>query len=230
MVLEVIYQDEWIVAVNKPHGLLVHRTGRAKDATVFALQTLRNQLGRHVYPVHRLDRKTGGVLLFALDEDIHRVMQKAFAEKKISKKYLAIVRGFTDDTGIIDYPIRKENGIMQDAVTRYKTLDRVELDFPSGHNKTSRYSLVEIYPETGRQHQIRKHFKHLHHPIIADRPYGCNKQNKLFKEKFSLTTMMLHASKLKFVHPVSERDIVITAKIQSEFQRMIEILGFRCPH
>ncbi len=230
MILEQIYMDEWLVAINKPHGLLVHRTGRARDVSLFALQTLRNQLDRHVYPVHRLDRKTGGVLLFALDEDTHRIMQKAFANKRIHKKYIAIVRGFTEDEGLIDHPIKKENGMLQEAVTRYKTLDRIELGFPSGQNKTSRYSLLEIFPETGRQHQIRRHLKHIHHPIIADRPYGCNKQNKLFKEKYGLMTMMLHAAKLQFMHPVMGNEIAIIAEIQNEFSRMIKTLGFSYPH
>lgn len=226
MPLEILYQDEHLVAINKPHDLLVHRTKIAAEADVFALQLLRDQINKHVYPNHRLDRKTGGVLLFGLNEDVHRAMQQQFAERKVKKKYLAIVRGFTADEECIDYPLKKDNGNLQEAVTNYQTLDRVELDLPFGKHQTSRYSLLEVHPQTGRYHQIRKHLAHIHHPIIADRPHGDNKQNKLFKEKFGLMTMMLHAKELDFVHPVFNEKIVIIANVQSEFSRMIIELGF----
>ncbi|MCK5702011.1 MAG: pseudouridylate synthase [Cyclobacteriaceae bacterium] len=226
MLLEIIYQDEYLAAINKPHGLLVHRTKLANDADEFALQILRNQLEKYVFPVHRLDRKTGGVLLFGLNEDINKAMQRAFADKMVSKKYLAIVRGFTEDYGTIDYPLKRENGRIQEAITQYNTLDRAELDIPFGKHQTSRYSLLEINPLTGRYHQIRKHLDHIHHPIIGDRPHGCNKQNKLFKEKFQLMTMMLHARELSFTHPVTNEEIRIVAEIQDEFKRMIRLMKF----
>jgi tRNA pseudouridine65 synthase len=224
--LEIIYQDEHLVAINKPHGLLVHRTRLASDADEFALQILRNQLEQRVFPNHRLDRKTGGVLLFGLNEEVHKAMQQAFADRLITKKYVAMVRGFTEDEGVIDYPLKKENGSLQEAITQYKTLDRAELEIAFGKHLTSRYSLIEIRPQTGRYHQIRKHLDHIHHPIIGDRPHGCNKQNKLFKEKFQLMTMMLHASALSFTHPVTKEHIFITAELQSEFKRMIELMNF----
>lgn len=227
MQLEILYQDEHLVAINKPHGLLVHRTKLANDADEFALQMLRDQLGKRVFPMHRIDRKTGGVLLFGLNEEVHRTMQFAFAEKKVLKKYLAIVRGYTEDKGIIDYPLKKENGTIQEATTRYETIDRTELDIPFGVHQTSRYSFVELIPQTGRYHQIRKHLDHIHHPIIGDRPHGCNKQNKLFKEKFGLMTMMLHARELSFTHPVTNEKIVIIAKIQNEFKRMLRVMNFK---
>lgn len=214
------------MAINKPHDLLVHRTKLANDTDRFALQLLRDQIDQHVYPIHRLDRKTGGVLLFALNEEIHKVMQRQFADRNVKKKYLAIVRGFTEDQQTIDYPLKKDNGYLQDAVTRIRTIHKSEISIPFGKHKTSRYSLIEAYPETGRKHQIRKHLAHIRHPIIADRPHGCNKQNKLFKEKFGLMTMMLHALELQFVHPVSNEKIMVSADLQSEFKRIIEELGF----
>ncbi|MCK5206984.1 MAG: pseudouridylate synthase, partial [Cyclobacteriaceae bacterium] len=167
-----------------------------------------------------------GVLLFGLNEDINKAMQRAFADKMVSKKYLAIVRGFTEDYGTIDYPLKRENGRIQEAITQYNTLDRAELDIPFGKHQTSRYSLLEINPLTGRYHQIRKHLDHIHHPIIGDRPHGCNKQNKLFKEKFQLMTMMLHARELSFTHPVTNEEIRIVAEIQDEFKRMIRLMKF----
>jgi tRNA pseudouridine65 synthase len=229
MTLEILYRDEWLIAINKPHDLLVHRTRIAKGAELFALQLLRDQIGLKVYPVHRLDRKTGGVLLFGLAPEIHKKLQGLFSRKETEKTYLAIVRGFTEDEDIIDYPLKKQNGKHQDAITRFRTLDRVELDIPFGKHRTSRYSLLELKPETGRTHQIRKHLAHINHPIIADRPEGCNKQNKLFKEKFGLMTMMLHAKEIQFSHPVSGDHMTITADLQAEFRRMIEALGFSYP-
>ncbi|MFC2125866.1 pseudouridine synthase [Bacteroidota bacterium] len=226
MELVILYQDDWLVAVNKPHDLLVHRTKIANTDTEFTLQILRNQIGQKVYPVHRLDRKTGGVLLFALDADTNSKTQQMFMNNAIHKKYLAIVRGYTDDQGHIDYPVKKENGKVQDAVTSYKTIGQTELNMPFGKHKTSRYSLVEIIPETGRIHQIRKHFAHILHPIIADRPYGCNKQNKFFKEQWNMTTMLLHAWTLELIHPVTNMHVKITATIHGEFRRMIDLLGF----
>jgi tRNA pseudouridine65 synthase len=225
--LEIIYQDEYLVAINKPHGLLVHRSPIATNADTFAVQELRNQLDRHVYPVHRLDRKTSGVLLFALDTNTHRQMQQAFAERKVSKDYLAIVRGYTEDSDTIDYALTNDKGKVQEAVTHYRTLERTEIPLPFGKHDTSRYSLVAVKPATGRMHQIRKHFAHILHPIIGDRPHGCNKQNRLFKEKWNMMTMMLHARALSFHHPVSQKKITLEAEIHPEFSRTLELLSFK---
>lgn len=221
--LEILYQDEYLVAINKPHGLLVHRSKYANEAKVFAVQELRNQIGQHVWPCHRLDRKTGGVLLFALNEDINSIIQDQFAKNQVIKTYWAIVRGFTNDEGEIDYPLINDKGKKQKAVTHYKTLKRIELDIPLGKFKTSRYSLVEVYPKTGRMHQIRKHFAHIFHPIIADRPHGCNKQNRLFKEKWNMDTMLLHAKTIEFIHPITNKVIKIEADLLSEFVRMMKL-------
>jgi len=225
MPLDILFHDEHLVAINKPHGLLVHQSSIARDAEEFALQLLRDQLGVKVFPSHRLDRKTGGVLLFALSKDVDKLMQQQFQDNRVNKKYLAIVRGHTPDEEEIDYPLRKENGTLQEALTRYKTLARTELDVPLGNHPTSRYSLVEAKPETGRMHQLRKHFAHIFHPIIGDRTHGCNKQNKLFKEKWELDTMLLHASELWFTHPVTSVPVHIQAPLQPEFLRMMECLN-----
>lgn len=223
--LDILYQDEYLIAVNKPHGLLVHRSGIAADTTTFALQLLRNQICRSVYPSHRLDRKTSGVLLFALDKETDRLSQQLFYDKKVTKKYLAIVRGHTGEKGTIDYPLKKENGTLQEAVTHYKTLSQSEIGVASGKFSTSRYSLIEATPETGRMHQIRKHFAHIFHPILGDRPHGCNKQNKLWKEHFDMDTMMLHARSLSFVHPHTHQTLHIVAEPQPEFLRVLGLLS-----
>ncbi len=229
MSLEIIYRDEHLIAINKPHGLLVHRSKIASDADEFAVQMLRDQIGQHVFPIHRLDRKTSGVLLFSLNENMLKSMQKLFAERMVSKQYLAIVRGYTDDSGTIDYALTNEQGKTQEAVTTYHTLARAELPIPFGKHQTSRYSLVEVHPQTGRYHQIRKHMAHILHPIIGDRPHGCNKQNKLFKEKYGLMTMMLHASHLSFTHPATEKRTEIASKIHEEFEKMMGVMGFINP-
>lgn len=214
------------MAINKPHGLLVHRSSIATNADTFAVQELRNQLGMRVYPVHRLDRKTSGVLLFALNEETLKAMQLQFAERLVDKNYLAILRGYAEDEGFIDYALTNDKGKTQEAQTAYRTLDRTEITVPFGKHKTSRYSLVEAKPKTGRMHQLRKHFAHILHPIIGDRPHGCNKQNKLFKEKWQMTTMLLHAQKLSFKHPHTGITIALEAKPQAEFLRMLATLEF----
>ena len=224
--LNIIFQDDELVAINKPHGLLVHRSPIAADVNEFALQLLRDQLNRRVFPVHRLDRKTAGVLLFAFSKDIEKLMQQQFYQNRVEKKYIAIVRGYTPDEEEIDYPLRKENGTLQDAFTRYKTLGRAELDVPFGSHQTSRYSLVEASPQTGRTHQLRKHFSHIFHPIIGDRTHGCNKQNKLFKERWESDTMLLHASQLSFNHPVTNLAVTIEAPLQAEFLRIMTLMGW----
>lgn len=227
--LSILYQSADLVAINKPHGLLVHRSPIASDASEFAVQLLRDQLGQRVYPVHRLDRKTGGVLLFALTEAVNSAMQIQFAEGNIQKTYWAIVRGYTPNDQTIDYPLRRDDGdgktgVLQDAVTHLKTLRRTEIALPFGKHPTSRYSLVELTPTTGRMHQLRRHMAHILHPIIGDRPHGCNKQNKLFKEHFEMNTMLLHAQRLLFVHPFTLKSITITAPLQMEFERMMSEL------
>jgi tRNA pseudouridine65 synthase len=224
--LDILYRDDHLIAINKPHGLLVHRSYIAADVEEFALQLLRDQIGQKVFPVHRIDRKTGGILLFALDKTTEIAMQQQFMADAVHKKYLAIVRGHTPDGQDINYPLRKENGTLQEAFTYYATLQRAELDVPYGAHATSRYSLIDVTPKTGRMHQIRKHLAHVFHPIIGDRTHGCNKQNKLFKDKWEMTTMLLHAHELKFKHPVSGDDVNILAPLRPEFGEVMTLMGW----
>lgn len=225
--LEIVYQDEHLIAINKPHGLLVHRSKIANDATEFALQILRDQIGKHVSPVHRLDRKTSGLLLFAFEKDVEIAMHKQFQEGVVEKKYLAILRGYAPEQMVIDYPLAKENGTMQDAVTHFQTLQQAEINVAFGKHATSRYSLVEAAPTTGRMHQLRRHFAHIFHPIIGDRKHGCNKQNKFFKEQFEMTTMLLHASELVFTHPVTATEVKLYANIHTDFKRVMDLMNFK---
>lgn len=224
MPLEIIYQDEHLIAINKPPGLLTHRSPIAKDATEFAVQTLRDQVGQTVFPVHRLDRKTSGTLLFALTKNVNSQMQQLFSDRKTHKKYHAIVRGFAPKMEKIEYALVNDRGTKQNAVSVIKSLEYFEINTPFGNHPTSRYSLVEMKPETGRFHQLRKHAAHIFHPIIGDRPHGCNKQNRLWKEKWNMTRMLLHASELTFNHPILKEDIFINAPFDKTFSEVIEML------
>jgi tRNA pseudouridine65 synthase len=170
-----------------------------------------------------LDRKTSGVLLFALNDVVYSIMQEAFRNKKVVKKYHSQVRGFTPESGTIDYALTREDGKVQEAVTHYSRLETFEIPVALGKHQTSRYSLLEVEPETGRMHQIRKHLAHIFHPILGDRPYGCNKQNKLFLEKWEMNTMLLHAEEIRFLHPVTQAPITIQAKLSAEFKRTLEL-------
>ena len=222
--LEVLHQDEYFVAVNKPTGLLVHRTNLANDAEEFALQILRDQLSKHLYPIHRLDRKTSGVLLFAFTSEAAKNMQETLADENTLKSYLAIVRGNFPDEIELDYDLKNLKGKLQSAQTKFKCIKQSECDFPSGKFPTSRYSLIEAKPKTGRMHQIRKHCNHLRHPIIGDRPHGCNKQNKILGERFGLSEMMLHAQNFSFTHPYSKERINISAPFFNSFLTMLREL------
>ncbi len=222
MDLEIIYQDDYIVSINKPHGLLVHKSKIAHDVKVFALQTLRNQINKQVYPAHRLDRKTSGILLFALDKNSLANIREQFDKKQVAKTYKALVRGWTPDAFTIDKPLINEKGKEQEALTHFRTIEKYEKPWQIGKFSTSRYSLLEVKPETGRMHQIRKHLNHFRHPIIGDRPHGCNKQNKFFLEKFEFNTMLLHAESLVIKHPKTNNLIKIKAEKFEAFNWMLE--------
>lgn len=226
MNLKIIYEDEYLIAINKPHGLLVHRSSIATNTDLYALQLLRNQVGYHVFPVHRLDRKTAGVLVFSKTAEFVAPMQQTLHEESTAKRYHTIVRGFFPEEIIVDYALTNDKGKTQEAITLFKCIQRTELPIALGKHQTSRYSLIEAYPKTGRMHQIRKHLNHLRHPIIGDRPHGCNKQNKLFLEKWQLNTMLLDAKELTFIHPASRETIHIKADYSEEFVRISTALFF----
>lgn len=205
--------------------MLVHPSRIARDADTSAQQQLRDQLGLRVYPAHRLDRKTSGVLLFAKNPKANSILQQQFQNRQTHKKYWAIVRGFIAHTGSIDYDLTHE-GKTQTARTDFRCLDHYELPLSSGQFPTSRYSLVELIPQTGRFHQIRKHLSHISHPIIGDRPHGCNKQNRFWKTQFDMTSMLLHAKELTFTD-LSGQAIGVSAPLSPEFQ---DVLNLLTPH
>jgi tRNA pseudouridine65 synthase len=229
-VLEILYEDERYVAINKPNGLLVHRTRIAEEKKAFALQMLRDQLGCQVYAAHRLDRGTSGVLLFAKSPEAAGPLVKAFEDREVSKKYYAIVRGYTQEEETIDNPIRPDKDhkhkAPQEAVTHYTRLATVELPIPVGRYSTARYSLVQVQPETGRMHQIRKHFAHIRHYIIGDKRHGDWRHNQMFLEQLQSPYLLLHAALLEFTHPFTGKKISIAAPTPQNMQRLCLQFGW----
>lgn len=229
---EILYQDNDLIAINKPSGWLVHRSWLDKHETVVVMQTLRDQIGQHVFPVHRLDRPTSGVLLFALSSEIARLMSEQFATKQIEKTYHAIVRGYVEGEATIDYPLVEEldkiadkfsdsNKPAQDAVTTYRGISKIEVPIKVGKFDTARYSFVELKPKTGRKHQLRRHMKHIFHPILGDSKHGDLHQNRAFAEFFSIKRLMLHASKLQITHPINHNTIIIEANLDQQWQDIL---------
>lgn len=231
--LEILYQDEVLVAVNKPAGMLVHRSWLDRHETQFVMQTLRDQIGQLVYPIHRLDRPTSGVLLFALNSEIANLLCLQFEQKQIEKQYLAVVRGYMTGNGEIDYPLKVQldkiadkfsqpDKAPQSAVTFYEGLQTVEMPYGVGRYATSRYSLVRLIPQTGRKHQLRRHMKHIFHPILGDTQYGDLHQNRALMEHTGCTRLLLHAEKLTFVHPLTQRPMTIQAGLDAQWQNLMQ--------
>lgn len=229
---EILYQDDDLIAINKPSGWLVHRSWLDKTETVVVMQTLRDQIGQHVFPIHRLDRPTSGVLLFALSSDVARIMSEEFAKKQIEKTYHAIVRGYVEGEAVIDYPLVEEldkiadkftnkNKPAQDAVTFYKSISKIEVPIKVGKFETARYSFVELKPQTGRKHQLRRHMKHIFHPILGDSKHGDLHQNRAFATYFNIKQLMLHASKLEIKHPIQHKPMIIEAKLDQSWQDIL---------
>jgi tRNA pseudouridine65 synthase len=230
-VLKILYQDEYLVAVDKPAGLFVHRSFMDKDEIYFALQLIRDQIGQYVYPLHRLDRPTSGVLIFALTQDVARLMGQAFSERKIQKIYYALTRGHLLNDGIIDYPLKEKLDDLgdknvsrdkeaQNAITDYYSVATASLQVPLGKYSNVRYSLIKCRPHTGRRHQIRRHLAHLRHPIIGDINYGDNKQNPFFGEHFGFKRLMLIAKQVNFIHPVTGTSVTIEAEFDTQWQQI----------
>ena len=227
--LEVLFEDEELVVINKPAGLLVHKTALAFGEEENALIQLRDQIGSWVAPVHRLDRATSGCLLFAKNEQVLPSLKSLFMDRAIEKRYLCIVRGIpAQKEGLIDHPLTSErSGKLQEAQSRYRVLRESEQAFDStGRYPTSRYSLLEVELLTGRTHQIRRHLAHIRHYILGDRKHGDNKQNTYFETHFGLQNLLLHSWKLDFTHPLTHASLQLTCAPPPHFQAIVEKLGW----
>jgi tRNA pseudouridine65 synthase len=227
---ELLLRDEWLCAVNKPTGIMVHRSSIGTDRE-FVMQNLRDQIGQRVWPVHRLDRATSGVLLFALDPETARELGQAFMDRRVDKRYLAVVRGWTEERGTVDHPLaRHKHAEPREARTRYERLATCELPIPVGGFETARYSLLEAMPETGRRHQIRRHLKHMSHHLIGDTTYGDGRHNRFFRQHLACHRMLLHASRLELEHPRAGGRLRLEAPLAGEFARVAEdVFGWPQP-
>lgn len=236
--LDILYQDEHVIAVNKPAGMLVHRSRIDRQATRFVLQTLRDQIGQHVYPVHRLDKPTSGALLLALNQEAAQRLTDTFAQRQVAKTYLAVVRGYTEEEDCIDYPLKEMLDRVADrqaqadkdpqkAITCYQRLACVELPYPVTRYPTSRYSLITAHPKTGRRHQIRRHLKHIFHPIIGDSKHGEGRHNRFFQAHFGCTRLLLASVELTFPHPYTHDTTTVVAPLDAAFHHVIKQLGWQ---
>jgi tRNA pseudouridine65 synthase len=211
--LSVLYQDDDLLAVDKPSGLVVHR-GWGRDGEV--VMTLARALcRRHVYPVHRLDRGTSGVLLLALTAAAARAVGEAFEAGRVRKRYLVLVRGVAPESGVVDHPVpRSPGGPRVPAVTRFRRLASFE-----------RYSWLEVVPETGRLHQIRRHLKHISHPVIGDVRYGKGEHNRLFRTRFGLYRLAMHAAEVQLDHPATGAPLRLVAPLPADLAGPLAAMG-----
>ena len=227
--LKILYRDDDLVAIDKPDGVLVHRTRLARDH-VFVMPLLRDQIGRLVYPVHRLDRATSGVMIFALRPDMAAALVDSFTARRVTKQYLAVVRGHIEPAGRVDHPLRELDGeVAREAATRYERLAIAEIPVAVGTYPCARCSLVVAQPETGRGHQIRRHLKHLAHPVIGDTQHGDGRYNRLFRERFGLYRLLLHAWRVSFPHPRTGTVLNVDAPLPDEMRRLFDALGWIIP-
>ena len=228
MIVKIVYEDDYYVAVDKPSGLLVHRTCFLRKAEAL-VQILRDQIGLRVYPVHRLDRSTSGIIVFAKSSEAAGYLSECFRNREVQKEYLAVSRGFLDPEGIIDYPLKDDpQKEPQSAITTYKRLATVELPIPVGPYNTARYSLASVIPRTGRTHQIRRHFRHIAHPLVGDTTYGEGRQNRLFRSHFDIHRLLLIAKKISFFHHYLNRIISLEVSPDEQITELFNKFGWQC--
>ena len=233
-----MYRDEHLVAVNKPGGLLVHRSPIDRHETRFALQLVRDQLGQWVYPVHRLDKPTSGVLLFALSPEVARELSLQFAEHRVAKQYLAVVRGWCPPEGSIDHPIKDKPDKIADrnkrqppqareAFTVFRRLATVEIPYAVDRYPQSRYALVSLEPRQGRKHQLRRHMKHLGYPIIGDAKYGKGVHNRFFGQHYNCDRLLLACVSMSLLHPLTGETLTLRAPLEDDFAQLVARFGWR---
>jgi tRNA pseudouridine65 synthase len=236
--LPIVYRDAVIVVVHKPSGLLVHRSNIDRHETRFAVQILRDQIGHHVHPVHRLDKGTSGLLVFTLDKPTAVALSGQFERAEVGKRYVAIVRGVPEESGAIDHALSRQRDATewtpanadsppQPAQTRFRRLDSIELPVRVDRYPSSRYALLEVEPLTGRRHQIRRHLKHLAHPVIGDATYGKGRHNRLFAELFGCRRLLLACVGLRFRHPMSGMPLELAALPAEDFVDVARQAGFK---
>lgn len=229
--LPVLWREGECIAIHKPAGWLVHRTGLDAGETRFVVQALRDQIGVPVHPVHRLDKGTSGVLLMALSPAAARQLSAHFERREVHKRYVAMVRGWPADQAHVDHALRPDDAApqapAQDAVTDFRLLARCSLDVPVDRYPQTRVALVEALPITGRRHQIRRHLKHLAHPIIGDATHGKGAHNRWWAERLGVQRLWLHAASLSLPHPQRDGEWLhiasplLSAVLNADWQRLL---------
>lgn len=224
MQCEILWQDDNAIAVNKPSGVLVHHSHYAGANGEMSLLELLKQDGiPHVFPLHRLDRKTSGIVLLAKSRNYVAAFQKLFDEQKIRKTYLALVRGHTLASGYIDTPVRNDRGNYREALTHYQCIEQFELNFVIPPYNTARYSMLEMEPKTGRLHQLRVHANKISHPIIGDPKHGNRHHNHFFANELGIPFLFLHAMQIQFMHPFTNNEINLSAPLPQFWSAFDEI-------
>lgn len=224
MEIPVLFDDEWCFMVNKPNNMLVHHSHFARNIETPSLVELVRAMGYETaVPVHRLDHKTSGALLFAKSNEHAAVFQQLFDSKAITKNYLALLRGHVPESGTIDSPVKNERGNYKEALTHYHCLQQFELNLAVEPYPTARYSLVEFTPETGRTHQLRIHANKISHPIIGDPKHGNRHHNHAFQQQLELHDLFLHAQRLEFRHPFTKEVVVVKAELPAFWGQFFEV-------
>lgn len=224
--ISILYEDDQIIAVSKPNNVLVHHSyysRNIKDDSL--LQILEKQIGSKFYPINRLDRKTSGVILLSKSKEQVSIFQELFNNKTITKIYHALVRGHVLETTEINSPVKNEIGNYKDAQSLIRPIEYFSVDIPVEPYPTSRYTLLEMSPITGRTHQLRIHANKISHPIIGDHKYGNRHHNRMFEEKLELPNLFLHCKETSFTHPLSNEKIQITAGYPSFWKTCFEELN-----
>ena len=226
---DILYRENELLGINKPAGIPVHGSRILEDQPETLLTMVRNHEGKIVHAAHRLDRPVSGVMLVTASKQMLRQLGQEFENRRVRKCYLAVVRGWPDSGGTISHPLlpprdeRKAGSVVREAVTRYERIARVEIPIPIHPYPASRYSLLALYPETGRRHQLRRHMKHISHHLIGDTTYGRGEHNLMFREKFACHRLLLHAWSLEFHHPADNKLIRINAPLDAEFNAIIKV-------
>ena len=216
-----LFEDENYVAIEKPSGIFVHPTPLSPLERVTCQSVLRDQLGHWVYPVHRLDRATSGVLIFARSSEAARALAMLWQERSVRKTYHAITRGWIPESGEVDRPLRETDDKERvPARSLYRRLSQVEFPDAVGPYPSARYSLVEVETLTGRYHQVRKHLLSISHPIVGDTVYGDGEHNRYFRLKFDIFRLLLNAHQVEFAHPLSGKQVRIQSRFPDEFRRV----------
>ncbi|MEP7042287.1 MAG: pseudouridine synthase [Dokdonella sp.] len=226
--LDLLYLDEHLVAVDKPHALAVHRSRLIGSDDDYLMDRLRLQVDGRLHAVHRLDRATSGVLLVARSQEIAADLGRQLMARTVVKTYLAVVRGWPDEQGEIDYPLSGSSlrGEAKPALTRWRRLATIEVPIATGLYSQQRYALLEVSPETGRYRQIRRHFHHVSHHLLGDTSHGRGDHNRLLRQHYGVHRLLLHAWRLEVVHPATRRTLRLEAPLDAAWQGLLQAFGW----